>query len=237
MTTGEREIPTGAGVPDGRQAAPELAFQVTGAAPVRFAAVPTLSFRIGVSRTGGGPVRSITLTTTVRIAAPRRRYRPAEQAMLTELFGTPDQWARTMRPLPWARATTVVAPFTDSTATEVPVVCTWDVELAVAKYFLAVRDGGVPLDFMFNGTVFFEGEDARLRTAQISWSTDTTFVLPSELWHEVVGSSSPGSAWLRLSRDTFERLYAHRSRSAAGGWDEVVNALLDDVEPEPGRQP
>ncbi|MGI8312473.1 DUF6084 family protein [Saccharopolyspora sp. ASAGF58] len=212
-----------AGLPS---AMPELAFAVTGAEPVRMAAVPALSFELHVRRVGGGSVRSINLTTAIRIAAARRRYRAAEQDELVELFGVPERWATTMRPLPWARLTTVVGPFDDDVVVPLQLVCTDDVELAVAKYFHAVRDAAVPLDFLFSGTIFHLGPDERLRTAQIDWSQDTTFDLAAGLWHEALG----GTRWVRMSEDSFSRLHDYRRARALGTWDETISALLARTE-------
>jgi hypothetical protein len=42
----------------------------------------------------------------------------------------------------------------------------------------------------------------------------------------------PNSAWLRLRRDSFDRLYAYRSRNALPSWERVVDALLDEAQEE-----
>lgn len=239
MTTGQHHAgpaPAPSG-PGGEPSTPELSFTVTGVEPVRFAAVPTLGFHIELTRLGGGPVQSVTLTTEIRIAAARRRYDAAEKELLAELFGEPQQWGTTMRALPWTRTTTVVAPFTDSTTVDLPVACNHDVELAVTKYFHAVRDGDVPLDFLFSGTIFYTGQAGQLRTAQISWSTDTSFRMPGQLWQEMMDKCSPGHSWLRLSGDRFERLYAYKVRHALVSWDATVDALLEHVEPDTGTAP
>ncbi|MDR7300044.1 DUF6084 family protein [Haloactinomyces albus] len=220
--------------PGGEPSVPELSFTVTGVEPVRFAAVPTLNFGLDISRYGGGPIRSITLTTEVRVAAARRRYDTVQKEMLAELFGQPQQWGTTMRALPWTRTTIVVPPFTDSTVVDLPVACSHDVELAVTKYFHAVRDGDVPLDFLFSGTIFHTGEGGQLRTAQISWSSDTTFSMPGRLWQEVMEQCSPGHSWLRLSGDTFERLYAYKTGHALASWNETVDVLLAQAESDTG---
>ncbi|MEV0705054.1 DUF6084 family protein [Saccharopolyspora sp. NPDC050389] len=203
-------------------ALPELAFDVTGAEPVRMAAVPALNFELHVRRVGGGPVRSINLTTAIRIAPARRRYRAAEQDELVELFGVPQRWATTMRPLPWARLTSVVGPFVDDVVVPLQLACTNDVELAVAKYFHAVRDDAIPLDFLFSGTIFHLGPDERLRTAQIDWSQETTFELAAGLWHEAIGDTR----WVRMSQDSYSRLHDYRRTRALGTWDEAIGALL-----------
>ena len=45
--------------------------------------------------------------------------------------------------------------FSGETRFSLEVPCTYDLEVAAAKYFYAVPDGEVPLTFHFNGNVFF----------------------------------------------------------------------------------
>jgi hypothetical protein len=35
--------------------------------------------------------------------------------------------------------------------------------------------------------------------------------------------------WLRLHRETFDRLYAYRARHALGTWEATVDALLEEA--------
>lgn len=157
----------------------------------------------------------------------RRRHDRRERRALAELFGTPEQWDTTLRPLAWTRTTTVVPPFDAATTVDLAVPCAHDAELAVTKYLRALPDGEVPLDFLFNGTVFFQGRDGRLRTAQISWAEDASYPLPAALWHELMDRYFAGSPWLRLSRQTYDRLDAYRVRRVLGTWDDTVGSLLD----------
>jgi hypothetical protein len=224
----------GPGGTPARHTVPALSFAVTGAEPERHAAVPTLRFEVRITRTGGGPVRSVSLTTAIRIDVTRRPYDQRERRALAELFGEPERWATTLRPLAWTRTTTVVPPFDAATTVGLPVPCTCDTELAVTKYLRAVPDGDVPLDFLFSGTVFFDGGDGRLRTAQISWAEDASYRLPASLWHGLIDRYFAGSPWLRLSRETYDRLDAYRARQVPGTWDDAVGALLDRAD---GRAP
>ncbi|MFP8904686.1 DUF6084 family protein [Streptomyces atacamensis] len=215
-----------AGAPS-RHLIPALSFDVTGAEPERHAAVPTLRFDVEITRTGGGPVRSVSLTTAIRIDVTRRHYDQRARAALAELFGEPERWATTLRPLAWTRTTVVVPPFDGATTIGLTVPCACDAELAVTKYLRAVPDGEVPLDFLFSGTVFFDGGQGRLRTAQISWAEDAGYQLPAALWHALVDRYCGGSPWLRLSRETHDRLDAYRARWTLGTLDDAVGALLD----------
>ncbi len=205
---------------------PELAFAVTGVRPMEHAAVPTLVFPLEITRTGGGPVRAVTLTTTLRIAVTRRRYEHTDRLALARLFGQPEQWATSMRPLHWAQLTTAVPPFDDSTRIDLAVPCTREPELAVTAYLDAVRDGEVPLDLLFNGTIFHTDAEGRLRTAQIPWTAEAACRLPAALWHDLTERYFGGTAWLRVSREVYDRLGAHRARRCLTGWDETVEELL-----------
>ncbi|WP_128376212.1 DUF6084 family protein [Streptomyces cavernae] len=208
---------------------PDLTFTVTGAEEQRFAALPTLRFGLEIARTGGTPVSSISLTAVVRIDVTRRRYAPEAREALAELFGAPEQWATGMRPLTWARTTVQVPAFDERTTVGIPVDCSYDTELAVVKYLRAVGDGEVPLDFLFSGTVFHPGPGGRgLVAARVSWTDgDARYALPAALWHDLTDRYHAGSPWLRLSRETYDRLDAYRARHVLGSPDDAVRALLD----------
>ncbi|WP_340558499.1 DUF6084 family protein [Streptomyces sp. GSL17-111] len=223
MTAPER---TPAAAPD----LPDLDFVVTGADQERFAAVPALRFGVEITRTGGGPVRSVSLTTALRIDVARRRYDPATQRALAELFGAAERWGTTLHPLTWTQTTLQVPAFDERTRVDVVVPCGYDTEIAVTKYLSAVRDGEVPLDFLFSGTVFYAGTGGGLRTARVSWSKDATYRMPATLWHELIGRYYPDSPWLRLPRETWERLDAYRVRHVLTDWDATVRSLLDHAE-------
>jgi len=42
----------------------------------------------------------------------------------------------------------------------------------------------------------------------------------------------PNNAWIRLHKDTFDRLYEYRSRNALLTWDRTLESLLDASEIE-----
>ena len=78
---------------------------------------------------------------------------------LAELFGPPVRWAPSTSGLSWARVAAAVPAFTGSTTFALEVPCTYDLEVAAAKYFYAVEDGEVPLSFHFNGNVFYRAAE------------------------------------------------------------------------------
>lgn len=207
-------------------APPVLTVSVAGAGVVEYAAVPTLGFQARIETGDARPVQSVVLHAQIRIAAAARPYDAEEQRRLVELFGVPAEWGRSLRSLLWTHAAVRVPTFTQSATVHIPVTCTYDFDVAAAKYLHALGDGEVPLEFLFSGTVFYIS-GARLRAAQIPWQTEAQYRLPVAVWREVMEHYFPHSAWLRLDRDTFDRLYAYKSGRTLATWEDAVHALLD----------
>jgi Family of unknown function (DUF6084) len=205
---------------------PDLRFAVTGAGRLEYAAVPTLRFALRIESAEGQAIRSILLDAQIQIAARRRPYDARAHDRLFELFGPPEAWGTTLRTLQWTRTTLVVPPFTGETVVDLPVVCTYDLEVAAARYLDALADGDVPLEFLFSGTVFYAGPSGLLQTARIAWDREASYRLPVAVWRETMEHHFPGTAWLRLPKDGFDRLCAYKSRHALASWDDVVDRLL-----------
>jgi hypothetical protein len=207
---------------------PELAFTVTGAARVEYAAVPTLRFALHVE--SDEPVRSILLDTQIQIAARRRPYDAAAHDRLFELFGPAADWGTTLRTLLWSRITTVVPAFSGATDVELDVACSYDLEVAASRYFDALGDGTVPLEFLFSGSVFAGGPGGGLQVTRLSWEQEAGYDLPVAVWRETMERYFRGTAWLRVRKDTFDRLSAYKSRNALATWDEALDTLLPAAE-------
>lgn len=206
---------------------PELTFAVVDADVLPFAAGPTMLFKLRVQNAvADEQIHSIMLRTQIRIEATRRRYDAAAEARLLELFGEPHRWGETLRSLLWTQTTTLVPPFSGSAVVELPVVCTYDFEVAGAKYFYALEDGEVPLLFLFSGTVFYASGEAGLQIGQIPWEKEASFRLPIAVWKEMMDRYFPNSAWLRLRKDVFDRLYSFKGRMALPTWDDAIERLL-----------
>jgi uncharacterized protein DUF6084 len=207
-------------------AIPELGFSVEEVRPLAHVAVPTLVFELAIESLRGHAIRSVVLDVQLQIAARRRAYDEEEQTALVELFGAPEGWGTTLATVPWTRATAVVPAFERRTLAELPVVCTYDLEVKASKYLNAVRDGIVPVELLFSGTVFFAGEGGALQTAMIGWDKEADCELPVAAWRQAIEHHFPGAAWLRLGRESFDRLTAYRSRHQLGSFDEAVDSLL-----------
>jgi hypothetical protein len=218
-------------------ALPQLDFAVERVSALRPAAAPTLRFALRIDA-GEAAIRSVVLDVQLRIAAPRRVYDAREAVLLADLFGTRDRWGDTLRALPWTRATLVVPPFAGSTVVDLDVPCTFDFEVAATRYLAALTDDGVvPLELLFSGTVFHVAEDGRLQVTRIAWDREATCAPPVHVWREAVEQGFPHSAWLRVDRETFERLAAFRADHALTTWEAVVEELLTAYELPGGGRP
>src|SRR5919107_493876 len=117
---------------------PDLDFRVEGAEVLEYAAVPSLLFKLRVENLEEEPIRSLALNTQIRIAATQRHYDAAEQERLLGLFGEPGGWDGTVRRLLWTHTVLQVPAFSGSTVADMPVPCTYDLEVVAAKYFYAL---------------------------------------------------------------------------------------------------
>jgi hypothetical protein len=212
------------------EAAPKLSFSVQDAKPVQFAAAPTLCFLVALECVGGGAIRSVTLNTQLRIAATRRSYSSFERQRLVEVFGRPQDFGRALSSLLWMQTTLIVPPFTDSTVCELYIPCTYDFEVVSSKYLNALADGFAPLEFLFSGTVFYPNDGGQLRVAHIPWESEASFALPVSAWRQALQYHFPDSAWLRLRKDTLDRLYDYKARNSMLSWESALEALLDEGE-------
>lgn len=196
------------------------------------AAAPMLMFRVRVSEPAATTaIQTIALRCQVRIEPARRRYSKIEQALLLDLFGEPHRYAQTLRSMLWAHTSAIVPPFVGTTVVELPVPCTYDFNLAEAKYFNALEDGQVPLCLLFSGTIFYANDDGALQVAQIPWEKECDFRLPVDTWKRMMDRYYPNTAWLTLRKDVFDRLCQFRTRTVSASWEQTVGRLLDLAEP------
>jgi hypothetical protein len=212
---------------------PDLHFKILGAEPAVRGFTPLLSFRLELTNEPAAElIHSVALRAQIQIASPRREYNEREKERLAELFGQPAQWGQTLRNRLWTNASASVGRFAGRTETQLPVQCTYDLNIAATKYFYALEQGDVPLLFLFSGTVFYPGPDGALQVEQISWSKECIYRMPVQVWRELMDEHFPDSAWLYLSRDTFERLYAYRRHHGLANWEQTIERLLPTAERE-----
>jgi hypothetical protein len=210
---------------------PDLNFQVESTGPQRFAASPHLLFKLCISeavppKEQPTAIQAVVLRCQVRIEPARRRYSPAEKNRLRDLFGTPERWGQTLLPFLWTQVSTAVPPFTGSQTVDLPVPCSYDFSLAATKYFDALEEDGIPLCFLFSGTIFYQSPSGALQVAQISWDKEASFRLAAETWRELMDLYYPNCAWLCLRKDVFDALNQYRSRQGLPTWEQTLERLL-----------
>lgn len=203
---------------------PDLSFSIIDGRAERHAAQPSLSFRIRIRDASGTPVHAVLLRVQVQIQPRRRSYTAIEQERLGDLFGDPSRWRETLRPLLWANASLVAPPFQNEIALDLTIPCTYDLEVASAKYLEALDGGEVSLLFLFSGTIFAKAESG-FRVEQIPWEKEAAFRLPVGTWREVMECHFPDCGWIRLRRSSLDALRRVKAREALFTWDEVIEFL------------
>jgi Family of unknown function (DUF6084) len=208
---------------------PEPDFEVLAAAALERAAAPTLSFRLRVSESSGRRVFTVALSVLIEVEPAKRAYDDASRERLLELFGEPERWATTTQSFRWAQADLLVPPFVGSTEVELPIACTYDLELASSKYFDGL-EGEAPLRFHFNGTVFYEADDGRLQLVQIPWDRTVRFPMPIAAWRRAIDAHFPHRAWVPVDRETLARIARLRAARGRPTFDATIADLLDREE-------
>jgi Family of unknown function (DUF6084) len=97
-----------------------------------------------------------------------------------------------------------------------------------AKYLEALEEGEVPLLFLFSGTIFARGQ-LGFSVEQVPWEKEAKYRLPVRLWRDLMDRYFPGSAWIRLRRDSFDALYRFKGRHALLTWDDAIETLLNEA--------
>ncbi|WP_328476824.1 DUF6084 family protein [Streptomyces sp. NBC_00377] len=204
----------------------ELSFACTGVRADRYAAGPTLVFRLRVTAADGARVHALALRCQIRVEPARRGYASAEADGLADLFGERSRWGSTLKPVQFAQVSLMVPGFTGETEADLVVPCTYDMDVAATRYLDALTDGEVPLLMLFSGTAFTG--DGGFQVEPVPWDREAAYRMPVATWREMVEQHFPGCGWIRLPRDTMEALLAYRSRRALPSWEATVRSLLDD---------
>lgn len=209
---------------------PDLRFQVVGAEPERGAAEPVLTFKLRIAESAALAIHTVVLRCQVRIEPGRRRYTSREQERLVDLFGGPERWGQTLRPMLWTHANVMVPAFTGAADVDLPVPCSFDFALAATKYFDALEDGDIPLCFLFSGTMFFASPTGALQVAQVPWDKEASCRLPAATWRSLMMQHYGENAWLSIRKDTFDRLSRYKSSHGLATWEQTFDRLLAAAE-------
>ena len=120
---------------------PELQFAIEAAAAVPYSATPLIALKLRIRNLPQAEaIHSLSLRCQLQIEPAKRRYDAREQEKLLDLFGTPERWARTLKPLLWMNTTLAVPGFRESTLVELQLPCTFDFNIAATKYFHGLKE-------------------------------------------------------------------------------------------------
>src|ERR1700733_12852466 len=203
----------------------EVTYTVLDVAPEPYAVSPLLTARVGIVADGDDPVHAIALRCQVRIEPPRRSYSDTEAAGLSDLFGPRERWASTQHSFLWQHCTAMVPGFAGTTTVALPLDCTYDFEVAGAKYLHALRDGTVPLQFLFSGTIFVKSERG-FSVQQVPWDCEYRYDMPVAVWRELIAAHYPNAGWVRLSHETIAALAGYKSEHGMLDLEDAVTSLL-----------
>jgi Family of unknown function (DUF6084) len=214
---------------------PGLSFKVVDVAPEPYAVTPVLTARVSVTGADDQPVHAIALRCQVRIDPLRRGYSDDEAAGLTDLFGPRERWATTQHTFLWQHCAAMAPGFTGTTEIPLGLECTYDFEVAAAKYLHSLRDGVLPLQFLFSGTVFRAGFQAGLHgfsVQQIPWDCEDRYNMPVSVWRDLIQQHYPNSGWVRVGHQTVAALAAYKSERGLLGLDDTITELLAQAHEE-----
>ena len=170
-------------------------------------------------------IRSISLNAQVQIQPARRRYNNEEKIALRDLFGEPERWATTLRPVFWTRVSVAVSSFQGSTTITMPVPLPSGFDDAALRYCHALQEGDIPVDLLFSGTIFYlsdlgpstpkEGARMGAQVAFIPWSKETFCRVPLALWRELAPLRSDAPSPAGAPERSWEQILEH-ARALAG---------------------
>jgi Family of unknown function (DUF6084) len=210
----------------------DLTFTISDVIAETYSVTPRLVARIGIASSDEVPIQAIALRCQVRIEPLRRPYSDDEAVGLADLFGPRERWVNTQRTFLWQHSTAMVQGFTGITEISLPLECTYDLEVTASKYLHALRDGAIPLLFLFSGTVFVPGERG-FSVHQVSWECEARHDMPVAVWTDLIRLHYPNAGWVRLSHDTLAALAAYKSTRGMLDFEEAVTTLLAQTSPLP----
>jgi len=206
----------------------ELTISVVSSKTDPYAAVPTVLLRLRIETAEAEPVHAMVLKAQIRIEPQLRRYDADEEVRLLDLFGESPQWGESLRPFLWTHVSTTVAEFTGSTEIDLPVPCTYDFEVAAAKYLHSLGDGEIPIVLLFNGTIF-SYRDGRLVVQPVPWHVEAAHRLPVSVWRDTMDAFFPNQGWIRLRRETIDAIGRYKSDRALISWEEAFERLIKEA--------
>ena len=212
---------------------PDLSFEIVSASATHDMITPSLTFDLRITnRFPEQAIRAVMLRCQIQIEVARRRYTAAEQDQLRDLFDEPSRWGNTLRPMTWATTSVNIPAFAGETTYPIVVPCTFDLNVATAKYFHGISGGEVPLSFLFSGSVFFEAAGGALQIEPISWNKEARFRFSVQTWKSLIDQHYPNSVSLNLRRDVFDELYRFKIGAGLPTFEDAIQRMLAIAERE-----
>lgn len=210
----------------------DLAFEVIDSRPEDYAAEPTLVLRLRITNTSGAPVHALALKCQIRIEPQRRQYDATEKERLFDLFGEAPQWGSSLHPFLWTHISTMVTGFDTSTEVDLHVPCSYDMEVAGAKYLHALAGGEIPIVLLFSGSVFGAGSapsGAGFTARPVAWSAEANHRLPLEIWRATIDRYFPGVGYIKVSHQVLDDLAKFKTDRALPTFDQALERLLKEA--------
>ena len=212
---------------------PDLRFAFEKVEVEPFAVTPQLSFVLRLDNmTPDEAIHTVALRAQIQLETARRHYTAQEQESLRDLFGEPERWGQTLKTFLWTHVSAIVPAFSGSTVVKLPVLCTFDFNVAATKYFAGLEDGEVPLCVQFSGTVFYSQAEGPLQVTPIPWDKEIHFRMPVKTWRDLMDAYYPGTAWLCLERDAFDQLYQYKMERGIPTWEQALQTLFRAAQEE-----
>jgi hypothetical protein len=209
---------------------PDLQFEIISAEVKPYAAVPTLAFYLQIKNgVENEQVYAVALKCQLMIEAVKRRYNEDDKNRLYELFGDHTRWDETLRTIFWQIINVPVPSFMNKTVIEINVPCSEELRIAAGKYFYAVREGSVPLNFLFSGTLFYQSKNDELQISLIPWEKEARYQMPTVLWQTLMDSHFPGSRWLQIHKDVYEKLVEYKSMTKYATIEDCLENILQEA--------
>lgn len=206
----------------------DLRFECTNARADTQSAGPTLVFDLHVREQTGATVEGLMLRCQFRVEPQLRNYSEGEAQQLADVFGPRSQWRSSLLPMQLATVSHLVPRFCGECNTQLPLPCSYDMEVATGKYFHSLSEGIIPLIVMFSGTAFVKAEQG-LAVEQVPWHLESRYRLGVAVWQEMMNAYFPGASWLRLRRETIDRLRAVKTAEALATWDDLMDRLVKEA--------
>jgi len=209
----------------------ELRFRVGDIGAMSYAAIPTIAAQLHISNVPAEQrVHSVSLNCQVQVEPLGRAYTAIEEARLLDLFGERERWARTMKPMLWTNTVIKVPGFSSETVVDIALPCTLDFDVAATKYFYGLEAGRISVSALFSGTVFYVGEDGTMQVAPIPWDCEAKFHVPVAAWRAAIDAHYPNAVWMRLPKESFDRLYRYKVARGIPMWAQLLDQLIDGAE-------